>query len=669
MLAVVFTALLAGCLPAAPISPVDISLVTATEAPAVLDPPAATATPAPAPTATPVLTPDPTAVPQVEEPAPDQPRFPSGWGFYSNPDFVQGMAIQQGTLWVASLGGVTSWDLETGQPMLYTPRDGLVEIQSNDVVYCPAPQERIFVAHESSMLSVYDLQQQKWMRMPITFEDGSAMQSVQRLLCDARNNRLVAGSAQGLGILSFETGKWQRIGEKEGLFSSTILALEAAGQSIWVAAGDKSIYQVVGKAVFPYSVSNSLPRGPVYDVTVDSEGSLWMAYPTTLVRYKDKRWNAFGANNPVNIPFSSVIQVEAGKDDIVWIASADQGVCPFNRTRLYCATIYPSLDGFSITTLVVDAAGTAYAGTSGGGVLVLTADQVTNLAHGTGELISNDVLDIAESADGRLWIATGIGVNVFDPAQPAEPWQVIRPSRGRLAFPRVSGLQPVAEGMWFFYENESQASFYDGESWLQIDPYKGLASPVLDSAQDQRGYIWLAAQQGIHIWDGSTMRSYGPSTGLPGSTFHAVFERGGEMWVGTDRGLLHYQRFQWQSLLPDIAINAIAADKPGGLLLGTNQGLIRYIDGQSYQWLLNLGGEVITSVRVTTISWDLAGHLWVGTDGDGLFHYDGKQWERFDTTSGMPTNRIRKVFTDSTGTVWIVAATGKGGGALVRYTP
>jgi ligand-binding sensor domain-containing protein len=619
--------------------------------------------------ATPVVTTTPDLTPLPLETPPARPRFPAGWGYYSNPDFVEGLAVHDNKVWVASLGGVISWDLETELPTFFTTREGLVEIQGNDIVFCAVPAERIIVAHETNTLSAYDLGQKKWIRMPITFDDGSTLSSVQTLFCDSKNNRLIAGSPDGLGILRFDTLKWSHIGVEEGLTSESILSIDVVGQSIWIAAGDKSAYLIMGRSVFPFNATTGFSTGPVYDVSIDSSGAVWIAYPTSLVRYKDQRWTAYNAQKPTGIPFSAVNQVEVGHDGTIWIANAEQGVCPFSQTLLFCSTIYPGLLDYKITKLIVDDNGVAYAGTNGGGVLVLRTDQVTNLAVRGYQLMSNDVLDIAESADGRLWIATGQGVNVFDPAHPDDVWQTIRPARNKLIYPRVSGLQAAADGMWFFYENEEQASFFDGENWLQIDLYKGITSPVLDSAVDQRGYLWMAAEQGIHIWDGVTMRFYGPSTGLPGSTFRALFENGGEMWVGTDRGLLHYQRYQWESLLPNISINTITTDRPNGLLLGTDQGLIRYANGQSYQWMLNIGNDVITDTRVTSAAWDLTGHLWVGTDGDGLFHFDGKQWERFDTSRGMPTNRIQKILTDRTGTLWILAATGKGGGAIVRYTP
>jgi hypothetical protein len=125
---------------------------------------------------------------------------------------------------------------------------------------------------------------------------------------------------------------------------------------------------------------------------------------------------------------------------------------------------------------------------------------------------------------------------------------------------------------------------------------------------------------------------------LRGNVYHTLLERDGEIWAGTDRGLLHYQRYQWQLVIPDIAVNTIVSDAGGGLLLGTDQGLVRFDGDQSFFWIINLGDEVLVNYKVTSIAWDGKGQLWVGTDGHGLLRFNGKRWEQFNTASGLPTN-------------------------------
>lgn len=619
----------------------------------------------------------PTSIPETQTPQPGSIPSPigmggppSGWTIFTNPDYVQGVAIYDHTIWAATLGGVVAWDQQTGASTLYTTRDGLAEIQGNDVVSCPMPEAQIIIAHSSGLLSTYDIALQKWSRILITFDDGSSLKDVSTLFCDANNHRLIVGSKEGLGILDIQTGRWKRIGPAEGLKVNSIRSIDVVGQAIWIAAEDKSAFLIMGSTIFPFDKSSGLPSGKVNDLAVVPDKQIiWFGYSTGLVRFQDKKWNSFGAQAASGIPFQSVDHVEVSPDKHIWIASADEGVCPFDPVTLFCSTIYPGIRGAPITDLVIGPDGVAYAATNGSGVLVLAADKVTYLAFERQNLISNDVLDISSSQDGKVWVSTDRGVNVLDPARDTDSWQVITPKQNQLPFPRVTGLLPAANGMWMFFNREPQASFFDGKDWLHLDIFKGIPGPVISAALDQRGYVWFATTDGIKVWDGTLFRSYDLPDGVSANMMHVIMEEDGVIWVGTDRGLLRYEKFQWKSVLPEIPIYTIASDPAGELLLGTSQGLIRYKDGQSFLWIINLGDQVITNPRVSSIAWDGSGRLWVGTTENGLFSYDGDHWEQFDTFTGLPANNVRKIFTDRFGAVWIAAVTGEGGGALVRFMP
>lgn len=615
-----------------------------------------------APTAMPTSKPSRTSTPGAQS-------F-SGWSIYSNPDYVRGIALYQNHLWAATLGGVVDWNLDTQAPVVYTARDGLVEIQGNDVVICPMPEPRVIISHEAGILSAYDLGLKKWSKIPITFNDGTTFKSVNALHCDIANNRLLVGSADGLGILNLKTMRWQRIGKEEGLHVDAIESIDVVGQSIWLAAGKQSAFLIMGKSIFPFNGASGFPSGSVNDLSVAPDSTIWFGYPTGLVRYKDKRWYSYGTQSlSGGIPFKSVEEVEVGQENTIWIASADEGICPFDRVTHFCSTIYPAPQDASVTDLVAGDDGVAYASTDGGGIMVLQKDQRETLLVERKNLLSNDILDISEGRDGTLWIATSRGVNYFDSAQPFNAWETILPETKGLGFARVSGILPVSAGVWFINDQEPQVSYRQETGWITLDASKGISGRILDAALDERGYAWFATEKGIDIWDGVAMRSYGPGTGLPGNVYHALFEQGGTMWVGSDQGLLRYTDYQWSVVLSGISVNAIALDLEDRLLLGSDQGLIVFDGSQGFQWLINLDTLVLKDLQVTAVSQDKRGDLWVGTRENGLFHYTGLAWERFDTSRGMPTNTIRTVFIDHLGAVWVAATTGQGGGALMRYKP
>ncbi len=66
-------------------------------------------------------------------------------------------------------------------------------------------------------------------------------------------------------------------------------------------------------------------------------------------------------------------------------------------------------------------------------------------------------------------------------------------------------------------------------------------------------------------------------------------------------------------------------------------------------------GEVVTEVgnNVWVIHQDRKGIYWFGSDGKGVFRYDGKVITRFSTKDGLPNDRIREIKEDRYGNIFI----------------
>ena len=52
------------------------------------------------------------------------------------------------------------------------------------------------------------------------------------------------------------------------------------------------------------------------------------------------------------------------------------------------------------------------------------------------------------------------------------------------------------------------------------------------------------------------------------------------------------------------------------------------------------------------------GDLWLGSRTYGVFRYDGTDWQRFDYQDGLADNRVRSIFQDRDGAIWVGTAEG-----------
>ncbi|MBL0019951.1 MAG: hypothetical protein IPP17_26870 [Bacteroidetes bacterium] len=62
--------------------------------------------------------------------------------------------------------------------------------------------------------------------------------------------------------------------------------------------------------------------------------------------------------------------------------------------------------------------------------------------------------------------------------------------------------------------------------------------------------------------------------------------------------------------------------------------------------------EAFSSKGVISIFEDKKGVFWLGTDGGGVFSYDGKITKNYTTTDGLINNSVWSIFEDKAGNLW-----------------
>lgn len=145
--------------------------------------------------------------------------------------------------------------------------------------------------------------------------------------------------------------------------------------------------------------------------------------------------------------------------------------------------------------------------------------------------------------------------------------------------------------------------------------------------------------------------------GLPGNQVHAISGDGASgLWVATNNGISRQQNGVWTNFKsadpPGALVTAMVA-APWGVWAGGTKGLGRLKNGT---WSGFLPGAQI-SVMIADIA--SAGGVWVGTDGEGIYHSSGGTFSSHNPASGQVLRKVRGLTFTKNGGLIAVGSDGK----------
>lgn len=229
-----------------------------------------------------------------------------------------------------------------------------------------------------------------------------------------------------------------------------------------------------------------------------------------------------------------------------------------------------------------------------------------------------NIIDIAQTPDGYLWLVTDGGLLRFDGIRFTvynfENTPVFKSNVLRELLVSSDG------SLWIAAMEGGLIRFKDGQfsAWTSRE---GLASnDVASLCEDRDGSIWFHAAGGLHQWQENKIVSFPDPTGIT-----------------------------------QIHSKAIMPDQAGNLLLAGLAGLFRFSQDENQKFAQI---DTLLKGRILSLTHDRFGNIWVGTHDDGLWRYRDGQFEHFTTASGLAHFRIWDTCEDRAGTLWLATATG-----------
>ncbi|MDX2247070.1 MAG: helix-turn-helix domain-containing protein [Bacteroidia bacterium] len=397
-------------------------------------------------------------------------------------------------------------------------------------------------------------------------------------------------------------------------------------------------------------------------LNMGTEGNLLRFFPSSISEGQILDYQLF--TSTPDFPFGSEQNIIQAQDGRIWVTndSYDIGICTFDGKKWEYLRLSDVVGGDEfITDITQTADGTIWFG--GIGHIHSLRNGIWNVFKAPDYPVPANRLKFFQG-NNHLWI-TGVmsRVNLIDYSE--SHWKT---------FSDLNFQCQTPDGKRWFIEVNGRIITEDQGKWTAWDTQDGLMDAPVRLIATRKGQIWVGgSHKGVaataFFHSGRWEKELHPNLSW-GIDYRAMFEAAdGTLWFGSSVDLVEdkghqggviqlinpqSQPHQWQHHtinhkgLTQSNAYGIGQSRDGRIWIGGTR-LLSY-DGE--KWSPSPDNRL--HAYVNTIHSTPDGFLVVGSRVYGVFTFDGKTWQHYNTDSGLTSNTIISVFAESDSNIWAV---------------
>ncbi|BBN83205.1 hypothetical protein PA25_31900 [Pseudoalteromonas sp. A25] len=529
--------------------------------------------------------------------------------------------------------------------------------------------------------------------------------------------------------------KVEYVSANNGLLNPQIYALAKDSKGfMWFASAD-GIIRYDGYQFITYkndiSRPDSLSANSVSSILFDSKGKLWVGTwgggLNLLTASQSFLHLKHDSTEETSLGSDKIQTLFESRDGTLWVGTNGGGLNQLQRGELsFKRFIHDVSDPHfqsknRVWSISEDAQGAIWYGTSHGlQKLDRRSAQISSFDMHSSELDHQEIRYVSFDSNGQMWLATRRSFGAFYPA--TGRYQVYDLPNEKL--PSVSGMLhhngdiilSTFAGIYRFSIAQRQFINTANMPQLALLPSRDVRQVLVDetglfwAATRYSGVVKIYPQPPTFISHQDFLQEY-ILAGLFRQVFSMIEARQGGVWLGTGRGLVHFDAkqhftpFTERSRLTDdyrLRIHKLARDQAGQLFVATNFGLYRVdelskklhlmplpwlddkrhsiedivFDHNGWAWVIPTGQNSVSKWRLGTDQYqflfphvdanflfvDSEQRVWAGTDGEGVFRVesDGRNLVQFISqrdSASLSNNYVNQAI-ELNGKIWFATNSG-----------
>ncbi len=413
-----------------------------------------------------------------------------------------------------------------------------------------------------------------------------------------------------------------------------------------------------------YTVDDGLIQSQANSVCRDNMGHLWVSTMGGVSCYDGKNFRNYTTNNGLisNIAYT----ISCDQENNILICT-DKGLSVFNGRIFTNYTFnYNKKNHRVIAAFPVNPKE----------YMVLAGARLFKIKNNTVEplLVNNDTTlqftalatnsNVAFSSSVIFAAAYKKGLFVFE----NNNWSTIRYPAIKEEFLFIRKIEVVKNKSTFFLTNDGIYEFKFNDLARSNFPAEIQERKDIGCiASDDLNNYWMGTFKGaLMVNSNNEFHNYNSTGGCTDNRIAGILcDNEGNIWLASDgQGIFRYTvcpftYYNETNGLPHPVVMSIIKAADGVIYSGTyGGGLVKIANGKTETF--TLPSNSVAAQQILTSTLDSKGILWVGTQNNKIWKFNGSVFTAFDNIKGLPPGSINELFFDDRQRLWIASSFGFG---------